>query len=123
MKVKTTGVQLRLIFWGLLLSLLAGCQAAASSAIAPSPTPETPPVMPTPPPTLPPPAPAMTEDNQSVGGAEFEGVIFSQENAAASKAVYSAETYWTPTQADIMALEAKLGPYLEQAAPQNYPGP
>jgi hypothetical protein len=53
----------------------------------------------------------------------FEGVIFSQNEAAASSMVYEAETYWTPSEADILALEEKLGPYLEQAAPQDYPGP
>jgi hypothetical protein len=102
MKLKRIGVQLRLIPLGLWLILLAGCQAASTSTAANANQPA---------------------NNQPVSTAEFEGVIFSQENAAATKAVWGAESYWTPTQAEIMALEEKLGPYLAQTAPQSYPGP
>jgi hypothetical protein len=132
-------------FWiiasGLLLTLLAGCQAGPTPTIEPSATPAasvatptlTPPtveptiaanspVMPTP--TLPPPAEPTPAANQSIITPEFEGVIFSQENAAAGAGlVYGAEAYWTPVEADILALEAQLDSYLQQNAPQDYPGP
>ncbi|MFN8454164.1 MAG: hypothetical protein U0401_05730 [Anaerolineae bacterium] len=53
----------------------------------------------------------------------FEGVIFSQENAAAQRIDNRAEGYWTPSRADVLQLEARLGAYLAQAAPSDYPGP
>jgi len=33
------------------------------------------------------------------------------------------EGYWTPGRDDVLALEQRLEPYLQQAAPQTYPGP
>lgn len=112
------------IFWllGLLLALLTGCNTPATPPVAFSPA-ATPlrgasPTLPTPTPTA-----APVEANQVVVTDTFEGVIFSQKHAADGKMVYGAESYWTPAEADILALEEKLGPYLEQAAPQAYPGP
>ena len=111
---------------GLLLALLTGCNSPATppatlAAVA-TPTQAASPTLPPPTPTA---APTATpvEANQLVTTETYEGVIFSQKNAADSQVVYEAETYWTPTEADILTLEEKLGPYLEQAAPQDYPGP
>jgi len=112
------------ILWplGLLLALLAGCNAPATppAALSPIATPlrAASPTLPTPTPTT-----APIEANQLVTTDTFEGVIFSQNKASDDKMVYGAETYWTPTEADILALEEKLEPYLQQAAPQDYPGP
>lgn len=107
---------------GLLLAVLVGCNSPATPPVAlPSvatPLQVTTPTLPTPTPTA-----APVEANQLVVTDTFEGVVFSQKNASASKMVYGAETYWTPTEGDILVLEEKLGPYLQQAAPQDYPGP
>lgn len=111
-----------LISSGLFLILLAGCQAGPTPTVEPSATPAAPMATPTrPAPTPPPPTAVAPKANQPVINPEFEGVIFSQENAAG--VVYGAEAYWTPVETDILALEAQLAPYLQQNAPQDYPGP
>ncbi|GIK38425.1 MAG: hypothetical protein BroJett011_22580 [Chloroflexota bacterium] len=53
----------------------------------------------------------------------FEGVIFSAENAETTGVANQGETYWTPSPAGVLALEKQLGPYLQETAPQDYPGP
>jgi hypothetical protein len=51
--------------------------------------------------------------NELVVTDQFEGVIFAQED----------EHHWTPSRAEVLALEERLGPYLQEAVPQDYPGP
>lgn len=57
----------------------------------------------------------------------FEGVIFSQEEAEqmglGPMLGSSISGYWTPDWDQVQALEDRLGPYLQHAAPQTYPGP
>ena len=57
----------------------------------------------------------------------FEGVIFSQEQVEQMGLERmlgrSISGYWTPAQDQVQALEEKLDSYLQQAAPQTYPGP
>jgi hypothetical protein len=122
MKMKFKDLPLKMSSLLLLLSLLLGCNAIQPAATAPaSPTPvpatATPPALPA---TATPPA---AETNQLIVSDEFQGVIFTREKAEADQPVYQAEGYWTPTETDILNLESALAPYLEQAAPQDYPGP
>jgi len=95
-----------------LLPLLLGCtsaQPAPTATASPTPLPAT--------------ATPPVEANQLIVTDTFEGVIFTREKAEADQPVYQAEGYWTPTQTDILNLESALAPYLQQAAPQDYPGP
>lgn len=63
----------------------------------------------------------------STGQTELPGVIFSQEEAEQMDLgrllASNVSGYWTPGQEDVIALEGKLEPYLEQAASQSYYGP
>jgi hypothetical protein len=61
--------------------------------------------------------------NEKIKTDDFEGIIFSAENAATTGVANQGETYWTPSQVEVLALESQLGPYLQQAAPRDYPGP
>lgn len=51
--------------------------------------------------------------NELITSDQFEGVIFAQED----------KDHWTPSRAEVLALEERLGPYVRAAAPQDYPGP
>lgn len=51
--------------------------------------------------------------NELITTDQFEGVIFAQED----------KYHWTPSRAEVLALEERLGPYVRAAAPQDYPGP
>ncbi len=83
-------------------------------ALTPSPTPTAPPT------------PAV-DANQLLVTDTFEGVIFaaaSAERAGLETLVYETiDGYWTPSRDDVLAFEQRLGHYLQQAAPQTYPGP
>jgi hypothetical protein len=65
--------------------------------------------------------------NRLVRTSTFEGVIFSQQNAEALSRFAGGNTvsgYWTPTQADVIALETGLNNYLKSVAslfPQEPP--
>lgn len=60
-----------------------------------------------------------------VSGPGFEGVIFSslylEQDPLTAGLLVPNEGYWTPEQAQILALETQLGPYLQQAAGQSDP--
>ena len=66
--------------------------------------------------------------NQLVVTDSFEGVIFAGASAKQmdlEAIVGFSETiddYWTPSRDDVLAFEQRLGPYLQQAAPQTDPG-
>jgi hypothetical protein len=66
--------------------------------------------------------------NQLIVTDSFEGVIFagaSAEQMGLEAMLGFPETidgYWTPSRDDVLAFEQRLGPYLQQAAPQTYPG-
>ncbi|MBE7555497.1 MAG: hypothetical protein HS126_30985 [Anaerolineales bacterium] len=61
--------------------------------------------------------------NEVVRTGDFEGVIFSAENAMTTGIAAKGEAYWTPSPAEVLALEKQLGPYLQENAPRDYPGP
>ena len=61
--------------------------------------------------------------NEMVKTDDFEGVIFSAENAATTRVANQGESYWTPSQMEVLPLENRLGLYLQQTAPRTYPGP
>lgn len=61
--------------------------------------------------------------NEKIKTDDFEGVIFSVENGATTGVANQGETYRTPSQAEVLALENQLGPYLQETAPRDYPGP
>lgn len=61
---------------------------------------------PVPPPTTTPSAPVEISDN---------GVIFSAEQSAEVEAIFTAESTWTPTAADVAKLEAGLTTFLQGA--------
>ncbi len=88
--------------------------AAAVVEAAASPTPSAPPTIT---------SSALEGTNEKVKTDDFEGVIFSAENAAITGVANQGQTYWTPSQAEVLALENRLGPYLQQTAPRDYPGP
>lgn len=55
----------------------------------------------------------------AVGDSSFDGVIVPERDAPAIDP--QAEGYWTPTQADVLALEAGLAAFLQESAPQASP--
>lgn len=65
--------------------------------------------------------------NQLIVTDNFEGVIFAGASAEQMglKTIISEtiDDYWTPSRDDVLAFEQHLGLYLQQAAPQTYPGP
>ena len=60
--------------------------------------------------------------NPIIAGKDFEGVVFTKENAADLLGVAvsndrSGEAYWTPAKADIINVESQLALYAERQAP------
>jgi hypothetical protein len=101
-----------------LLLLLMGCGT-------PSATPTAVPTTPLPPNATSPPADVTDESGELILTAEFEGIIFSRERAEQMGLApffgSTLEGYWTPGEADIMALEGGLESYLQQAASRDHP--
>ena len=65
------------------------------------------------------------EPNRVVSTGTFEGVIFTQEHAAQQGGAFGGaiEGYWTPSQADAIALETGLPAYLQANAGYFQPQP
>jgi hypothetical protein len=66
------------------------------------------------------------ETNQLITTDNFEGVIFAAAGAEQMDLEFitgdKTDGYWTPGRDDVLAFEQRLAPYLQQAAPQTYPG-
>jgi hypothetical protein len=101
-----------------LLLLLVGCGT-------PSATPTAVPTTPLPPNATSLPADATAESGELIQTDEFEGIIFSREQAEQTGLApffgSTLEGYWTPGAADILELEGGLESYLQQAASRDHP--
>jgi len=117
----------------LLLAVLAGCGTVSTAPTATSPPTSTVTPVPTSTATLvptstatPTPTPAV-ETNQLITTNNFEGVIFTAASTEQMRLDIvigeKTEGYWTPGRDDVLVFEQRLEPYLQQAAPQTYPGP
>lgn len=101
-----------------LIAVLAGCGMVSTPPTA------------TPVPTstaTPAPTPTVEKTNQLITTKDFEGVIFAQASAEQMGLDFvvgkKVDGYWTPDRDAVLTFEQRLGPYLQQAAPQTYPGP
>lgn len=108
-----------------LIAILAGCGTVSTTPTTTPPPTST--VTPVPTPTATPAPTPTVETNQLIRTDTFEGVIFI---AASAKQMgldlvigKKTEGYWTPSRDDVLVFEQRLEPYLQQAAPQTYPGP
>jgi len=66
------------------------------------------------------------QTNRLVRTSSFEGVIFTQQNAELLNRILGDNTisaYWTPSQADVIALESGLNNYLQSVATRFPQGP
>lgn len=118
-------VWLNIVWLSLLLVVLAGCGTVSTAPTTTSPPTST--VTPVPTSTVTPtPTPAV-ETNQLITTNNFEGVIFTAASTEQMRLDLmigeKTEGYWTPGRDDVLVFEQRLEPYLQQAAPQTYPGP